>query len=113
MKLLRHKISVEQKTALIDELGDEQAFDWGEYCARRASVQPLRGREYFESAQEQTEVSHKITLRHDNTTKLINAEMRVNFGGRLFDIESVINISERDRWIELMCVERSTDVDHG
>lgn len=110
---LRHSITIEQKTPLVDELGDEQAFSWDSYCSRRASVQPLRGREYFAAAQEQTELSHKVILRADSTTLGITAAMRVNYGGRLLDIEAVININERGRWLELMCVERSTDIDHG
>ena len=47
-------------------------------------------------------MSHKIRMRYQAG---ITHKMRVAWGTRLFEIESVLNVGERNREIVLMCSE--------
>lgn len=71
-----------------------------------ASVEPLRGREFFAVEETQSEVSHRVMIRYSTTVAVLKPKDRVLLGTRAFDIQSVINREERNRWLELMCVER-------
>ncbi len=75
---------------------------WETFAIPWASVEPLIGREYFAREREQASVSHKIRMRH---IPGITHKMRVAWGTRLFEIESVLNVGERDQEIVLMCSE--------
>ena len=98
---MRHRITIEAPV-------ETQAADgsilttWETYIEAWASIEPLIGREYFAQQREQATVSHKIRMRH---IAGITHKMRVAWGTRLFEIESVLNVGERNREIVLMCSE--------
>jgi SPP1 family predicted phage head-tail adaptor len=75
---------------------------WETFATVWASIEPLIGREYFGQQREQATVSHKIRMRHQPG---ITHKMRVTWGTRLFEIESVLNVGERDRELLLMVSE--------
>ena len=75
---------------------------WQTYATPWASIEPLIGREYFAQQREQAAVSHKIRMRYQPG---ITHKMRVAWGTRLFELESVLNVSERKREIVLMAHE--------
>ena len=75
---------------------------WETFATTWASVEPLIGKEYFAQQREQATVSHKIRMRH---IAGITHKMRIAWGTRLFEIESVLNVGERNREIVLMCSE--------
>lgn len=81
------------------------ANTWATHCTRRAAVEPISGKEYFDARAENANVTVKFRLRHDSLTGLITPKMRVSYDSRYFDIESVINTGERDKEIILMCRE--------
>ena len=105
---LRHQIVVETPTETADTMGGITTT-WATFKTIRAAVMPLRGREYLEARQTQTAVSHRIRIRYleDLTTK-----MRIKWGTRYFDIESVLNILERNHQMDLMVIE-TTPVKDG
>ena len=68
-----------------------------------ASVEPTRGREYQEAQRIRQELTYKITTRYH---KGINQNMLIKFGGRYFEIISVINVRERNEMLEIICTEK-------
>ncbi len=98
---LRHRITIE---APVESQGSDGSTltTWETFAEAWASIEPLIGREYFAQQREQAAVSHKIRMRHRPG---ITHQMRVSWGARLFEIESVLNIGERNREIVLMCKE--------
>ncbi|AVF25093.1 putative phage head-tail adaptor [Paenibacillus larvae subsp. larvae] len=68
-----------------------------------ANIRPLRGREYWQSQQTQAEVTHSIMIRY---RKDIDRSHVVSYGGRLFDIQHIINVDEANRTLILHCVEK-------
>ena len=99
---LRHRVEILAKEASQNGFGEE-VVTWVTAATVWASVEPLRGREYIEAKQGQVEVSHRVVMRwHEG----VGPEMRLRIaGGRVLEIESVINPLERNERLELMCRE--------
>jgi SPP1 family predicted phage head-tail adaptor len=98
---LRCRITIEAPVET--QAGDGSMFTtWETFAIAWASIEPLIGREYFAQQREQATVSHKIRMRHQPG---ITHKMRVAWGTRIFEIESVLNVGERNREIILMCQE--------
>jgi SPP1 family predicted phage head-tail adaptor len=71
----------------------------------------LSGRELFAAQQYAAEVTHKVTIRHENRD--VKAADRVSYlrsqpSGETayFDIQGIRNIDEMNHTLELLCVER-------
>lgn len=102
---LRHRIELLVDASTPDGMG---GFTGGMTTFARvwAKIVPLRGRAFMEAKAAQSEVSHRIEMRYMDG---ITAAMKVRFEGRLFSIDAVLNIGERNRELHLMCVERSDE----
>ena len=98
---LRHRVQIIKKSETVDDYGDPTPVETVEATVW-ASVEPLRGREYFDASQHQLEVTHRIRMRHRD---LDPKDRRIRFDGRDFQIEAVINHEERGESLELLCVE--------
>ena len=102
---LRHLVVIQEPTETNDSQG--QAIKaWGTFATVHAAVEPLNGREYFAAAQINAETTTKIVIRWlDGITQ----KMRISYDSKVYNIESIRNIGERDRQIELMCSEGVND----
>jgi SPP1 family predicted phage head-tail adaptor len=98
---MRHRITIEQKTKVSDGAGG-YTESWVPFVTVSSSIDPVSGKEYYEAQQTQSSVSHKIRIRYKSG---VLPSMRINFKGRIFAIESVINWEERNRDMMLMCSE--------
>lgn len=67
-----------------------------------AYVAPKTGREYDEAQKLRAETTYNILTRYFED---ITAEMRIRFRGRLFHIESVLNIDERCEQLQIVASE--------
>ena len=102
---MRHRVEVLSKSAARDSFGAE-VISWVTVATVWASVEPLRGREYIEAKQGQVEVSHRVGMR---AFPAVDSSMRLRIsGGRVLEIESVIDPLERGERLELMCAERDS-----
>jgi len=99
----RHYISIEQVAESQDARG-ELTKTWTEYANAWSEIKPVRGREYFQAHAENVAADTRIILPYLSG---ITSKMRVRFGSRIYDIETVINIDERNRELNLMCVEHT------
>ncbi len=102
---LRFRITIEQALEVQNEYGEVERT-WSMFAIRWSDVQPLRGNERVEADQTNSQVSHKVTVRY---LEGITPKMRILFGARVLNIESIINIDGRNRTMELMCREESDD----
>jgi SPP1 family predicted phage head-tail adaptor len=98
---MRHRITIETPIETQSSDGSIRKI-WETFTTLWALIEPLAGREYFAAQREQADVSHRIRMRY---TGGIDHKMRVLIGSRIFEIESVINVGERDRELILMCRE--------
>lgn len=99
----RHSITVEQAVETRDGTGDPVKA-WSTYCIRRASVEPLNGREFFAAKQMQAKATVRIRVHYDAETALITPKMRVSWDSKVFDIVSPpINPGRANKELLLMC----------
>ncbi len=101
---LRHKISIQRANPTADD-GGGHTDPWENpttVATARACIEPLKGDERLKAMQLEDKVSHKITLRYQAG---ISAQHRVLFGGRVFNIRAVVNLEERNRWLQIFAEE--------
>ncbi|MFA5866915.1 MAG: phage head closure protein [Actinomycetota bacterium] len=98
---LRHKIVIQQVLLSQDAYG-ASVETLSTFATVWTSIEPISGREYFDSAKLNAEITHRIRIRY---TAGITPDMKVLFGSRTFDILSIIDREERNREMELMCAE--------
>jgi SPP1 family predicted phage head-tail adaptor len=83
---MRHRITFE-KMVKVDDGYLGSTVTWHPVCVVWASVEALSGREYFYAGQIKAEVTHRVTIRYNSK---ISTEMRINHGGKILMIESII-----------------------
>lgn len=97
---LKHKIVIQTYSETQNSFG-ESVKEWVDFKTVWSSITPLSAKEYFKAGV-QAEVSHKIGIRY---IRDIKPKMRVVYGTRIFSIESVLNIREANKTLQLICTE--------
>jgi len=99
---LRHKIEIQSISITRDARG-ETTKTWVTEKKLSAGIYPKNGTETQALHIENNAVTHEIITRF---VPNITAKMRIKFKDRIFDIESIINIAERNKTLKFMCIER-------
>ena len=98
---LRHQITVQRLQVTPNEFGEpEQA--WVDLAVVRADVLPISGREYFAAQKTNAEGLVSIVIRYVAGLAITERD-RVSYAGRVYDINAVINVEQRNRRLELKC----------
>lgn len=97
----RHVLEVQENRGGND-LDGVPVEDWQTVRVVYAAITPLSGREYVANRQAKLETTHKI-----ETEPLfgVTSAMRLKDGERIFNVESVVNVDERNRRLLWMCRE--------
>ncbi len=98
---LRQQVTIQQLVTAPDGLGGTTTT-WQAFATRWAAIEPLTGREYFDSQQTTSKVSTRIRLRYLAGVK---PAMRALYGARIYSIEAMINVEEKNRELQLLCTE--------
>lgn len=99
---LRHRLTFMSPIQVPDGMGAvteshaTAAVVWG-------SLEPLRGKEYFESQAINSEITGRVVIRY---LGVINPVMIITFAGRTFEIISIINVEEKNRELQIMVKEK-------
>jgi SPP1 family predicted phage head-tail adaptor len=96
-------IRIERRGQAQDTAG-EVKDTWLDSGDAWASIRPVSGREYFNASGKRAEVSHEIILRYGAT---VAPRDRILYRKRIFDVVSVFNVDERDRYLKLMSIEHA------
>ena len=99
---MRCPVSFEGRGSAQDSVG-QQSTTWTTLGTAMAAIEPIRGREYYIASGDKADVTHEVRLRA--LPMFLKPRDRMKYGTRIFDIKSVIDVSERDREWLLMCVE--------
>ncbi len=103
--LLRKRITIQNTTASQDTYG-AQNITWENFAVNRpAEVTPLSGREFFDAQQTQSSIEVRFKIRY---IRGIKPKMRILYNGEGYDIQSVINLNERNREFQILCSRVST-----
>ena len=97
----RSFINIEAPTTTTSDIG-EPVITWANFASAWVSIQPNTGKETNKEPQIKAEVTHIIKTRFISG---LNTKMRINFNGRTMGIDSIINVREESRNIEIMAVE--------
>ena len=98
---LKHKIEIKSYAETENDF-NEVIKVYSLFKTTYASILPISGKEYFASKQVNAEVSHKIECRFISG---VNSSMQIVYGTRIFKIESVINIREENKTLQIMVTE--------
>lgn len=98
---LRHRVTIQQKSVTRDSYGAE-VITWTDVATVWAAVEPLRGREFLEAKQIQSETAYRVRIRHRSD---VDTDMRVMWNSRTLEIVAVLDIGGLGRELELMCRE--------
>jgi SPP1 family predicted phage head-tail adaptor len=98
---LRHQIAIMQAVETRSATG-QPVVTWATFATVFASVEPLRGREFFASKQIQAQVDVRIRIRY---LEGVVPKMRVIFGTKTYLIDSVIDPEERHIEMQIMAQE--------
>jgi len=98
---LRHNIVFEQKNQVSDG-GGGYDYTTEQVATVRAYIKPVSTNERIFAAQVQSDISHKIYIRYRTD---LNAAMRINYNGRLFQVKGLMNIEEQNKWLEIIAIE--------
>ncbi len=96
---LRHRITIQHKNGFLDNFG-QMTETWNTLTNIWAHVIELTGKEYFSAQATQNQVVAKIVIR-TRTPQTITAAMRVIYGSKTYNIESVVQINEHET--HLLC----------
>ena len=100
---LRHYVEIHALTIIEDDIGN-QTEEWAKVAEVWAAVEPVSGKEYWAAAAAQAEATIKVTMRAPGVE--VGPSNRIIFDGRTLEVESVINVEERNRELQLMCKEK-------
>lgn len=98
---LRHRLSLQSPTITNTSTGTITEA-WGTVATIWGSVEPLRGREFYDSALINSDVTARIVIRY---TSDIEPNYRIVYDNRTFLIESIVDIDERRKEMNLMVTE--------
>lgn len=99
---LRHRVRIEAAVRTADE-GGGATETWATVAEAWADIRPASGNEQVAADRRQGRVSHVVHMR---AGIVVEPEMRLRLGGRVFEIRAVIDLSERRRWFRILAEER-------
>ena len=103
---LRHRVQIQEASETRDAYGGVTTT-WTTVGTVYAAIVPMhqvgQGRERLEADRIQSEVTHRITTRFRGD---VTPKHRILFEGRVFELERVANVDERDRELSILAIER-------
>tara|TARA_R110002153_G_scaffold58290_3_gene159911 strand:+ start:2492 stop:2842 length:351 start_codon:yes stop_codon:yes gene_type:complete len=107
---MRHKLQLQSKYVTPDGGGSDELTSWSTFANVFGSIVAESGGERMFGEQLQEPITHKIRIRFRRDISFKN-RIQYKFTNegisvtRVFNIKRVINVENRDRYIEIMCVE--------
>jgi SPP1 family predicted phage head-tail adaptor len=107
---LRHKITIQERTATADGMGGETLV-WSDLYPCRASIWPISAKESIDADKLELKVDHRIRIRHPRMMN-ITADMRIKWldhitnENKYFNIVSIRNPDKRNKMLEFLAWEK-------
>lgn len=98
---LRHRVTVQTPTRSANATG-ERTLTWSTVATVWAGVEPRRSVERDEASQQIAPTTYDIEMRYRSD---ITPACRLQWGGKVLNITSVINVGNRNREISVVAVE--------
>ena len=106
---MRHAVRLQSRGIGADTRG-QAVQQWADYATVFAAVEPMSGRQYIVAGRQAADVSTVVKIRYRPG---VNVKDRVIFRDhfvvpardRVFEVDAVMNVNERNRETHLMCRE--------
>lgn len=98
---LSHKVYLQQPCRIANSFG-EPVVTWITFATVWAAIEPLSGRDAILAQQSSSPHTYKMTIRY---MRGVNGSHRILYGTRIFEINSVINLEEKNTYLEMQCTE--------
>lgn len=98
----KHRVTIQSEAAVMDGQGGRSTA-WSDVATVWASVEPVTGKEFYAWGRVLGESTYLVRMRYRPG---IRPKMRLRYGARSFDINSVIDEHEEHRFLVLGCTER-------
>ena len=98
---LGKRITIQEEALTTGDAGGQMVI-WSDFVKIWAEIKPLNGRERLQSEQLNSSITHTVTIRHIDG---VNADMRIIYQGRVFNVIAVINPFESNIVLEILCEE--------
>lgn len=72
-------------------------------CETWAKIHPVAGKQFWEAQSVGATVTHEVYIRYRND---INANMIIEYKGRIFEIVYIFDIDEAERFMRILAKER-------
>ncbi len=94
-----------QATSDVQDAGGGQAREWVNKFRIWAEVRPSGASERLQQDQRQHVVSHRVETRYDS--RITERNRLVLDDTRILEIDSLIDVNERHRFMQLECLEQT------
>ena len=101
---LCHLIEIQAAAPTQDAVGG-QSVAWVTILTTRAAIRTASSKEAYQAMQFTAQVSHLIKIRWPGPSILLLGGQQVLFGSRVFTLQAVENVQERNRVLLLQCLE--------
>jgi SPP1 family predicted phage head-tail adaptor len=101
----RHFVTVQTLSTTTDATGGQVPSDPTPVLSCMAAINTLSEREAYQTGQFSSQVTHRVSIDWPGPTPVLYAGMQVVFGMRLFQVQAIDNVQERNRTLHLMCLE--------
>jgi len=98
---LNKRVTLQQPTR-VQSLSGQVSNTWSDIATVWAAVEPLKGKDLWQSQQVQSLVTATITIRYRTD---VDDKWRIKFRGRFFNIGQKIDIEEKHEYLQLLCIE--------
>lgn len=98
---MRQRVKIQSQSISVDASGGP-VEEWTTSSSRWASVEPLKGQEKMIADQLQSQVTHKIKMRWFDG---LSTKDRITLGSRTFQVQSINDVMERHRELQVMALE--------
>jgi SPP1 family predicted phage head-tail adaptor len=98
---LRQRVIIQEQQGVSDG-GGNLTENWVDIAIVWANVKPLMGQETTIAEKLTQQLTHTVTMRYRAIAK---AKNRLLFNGRVFYIEYIMNVDEKNRELRLNCRE--------
>jgi SPP1 family predicted phage head-tail adaptor len=99
---LRQRVTIQESTET-ETAGGDVLKDWEDMDTVWASIEPLRGREYFDGRVVEAEQTVRIRMRYRSD---VTEAMRIVHNGTTYEIRNVADVGMRGHELEIMAVTR-------
>jgi len=96
---LNRRVTLQRQAVSRDAVGQAKPV-WADVATVWAAALPLSGREYFESARVNSEITVRVVIRYRADVK---PSWRIKYGADAYDIVEIINPAAGNRELQLLC----------